>query len=149
MHLSRKLAFVGMVLSTIACNDVAAPPTPPIGYALETISGRHLPTFISPIPEGPTIVYAHMQLATGGKATLTEYRHETNGGDTRYTTGYTYEISGNNIQFDYDPPCPANALCAAPPRGTISGSHLTLAMYGANSGIVYDFRVVTGVIEPQ
>ena len=148
MHLSCKSVFVAAMLATFGCNDVAAPPNLPAGFTLEDISGRPLPTFISPIPEGPTIVYAHLQLTADGKATLAEARHEMTGGDVVFTTTYTYQINGNQIQFDYDPPCPPNALCAAPPRGTISGSRLTLAMYGANSGVVYNFRLVTdGIIQ--
>jgi hypothetical protein len=150
MRLSGKTVFVAAILVTLGCNDLAAPPSLPAGFALEDISGRPLPTFVSPIPEAPTIVYAHFQLAADGKATLTEYLHEVSGADAQIRSNYTYQISGNQIQFDYDPPCAANALCAAPPRGSISGTRLRLAMGGANSGVVYNFRLVTdGIVEAQ
>jgi hypothetical protein len=148
MSLSRKIAFVGAIVSVFACNDLAAPPSPPVGYTLANINGRPLPTFVSPIPESPTILSATLQLKATGLATLTEHRNQMAGGDIIFATNYTYTITGNEIQFDYDPPCPANALCAAPPKGTISGSRLTLVMYGANSGIVYDFHLITeGIIQ--
>jgi hypothetical protein len=142
MHLICKTAFLAAVVSTLACHDLLAPPTPPAGYTLANVSGRPLPTFVSPIPEGPTIVSATLQLGAAGGATLTEHRHEMAGGDVTYTSTYTYSISGNQIQLDYSPPCPPNALCASPPKGTISGSDLSLDMYGDNSGIVYNFRLL-------
>jgi len=64
------------------------------------------------------------------------------GGDVTYTTTYTYKITGDQIQFDFSPPCPPNALCVEPPKGTITESGLSLARYGAYSGIVYNFRLV-------
>lgn len=142
MRLSCKTVLVGAIASIVACNDIAAPPTPPADYVLDTINGRALPTFVSAIPEGPTILAATLQLSASGTASLTELRREMDGTRLNVTSHYTYLIAGDQIQFDYDPPCPPNALCAAPPRGTISGSHLTLAMYGANSGIVYEFSYV-------
>lgn len=146
MSLSRKIAFVGAIVSAFACNDLAAPPNPPADYTLANINGRPLPTFESPVPESPTILSATLELKAGGLATVTEHRNQMAGGDLIFTSNYTYTITGNEIQFDYDPPCPANALCAEPPKGTISGSRLTLVMYGASSGIVYDFRLVPKAI---
>jgi hypothetical protein len=142
MRLSSQTMLVGAIVSIVACNDIAAPPTPPAGYVLDNVNGRALPTFVSPIPEGPTILSATMELGASGKASLTEFRREMDGTELFFTTTYTYVIAGNHIQFDYDPPCPPNALCAAPPKGTISGSRLTLEMYGSNSGIVFEFRYV-------
>ena len=142
MRLSCKTVLVGAIASLVACNDIAAPPTPPAGYVLDNVNGRALPTFVSPIPEGPTILSATLQLNASGTASLTEFRREMDGSQQLFTTNYTYVTTGNQIQFDYDPPCPPNALCAAPPKGTIGGSRLTLTMYGENSGIVYDFRYV-------
>ena len=142
MRLSCKTVLVGVIASIVACNDIASPPTPPAGYVLDNVNGRALPTFVSPIPEGPTILSATLQLNASGTASLTEFRREMDGTHLNSTTNYTYLIAGNQIQFDYDPPCPPNALCAAPPKGAIGGARLTLEMYGANSGIVYDFRYV-------
>lgn len=141
MSLSRKIAFVGAIVSAFACNDLAAPPNPPADYTLANINGRPLPTFQTPTPESPTIFSAALELKAGGLATITEHRNQMAGGDFVFTTNFTYTITGNEIQFEDDPPCPANAICAGPPKGTISGSRLTLVMYGANSGIVYDFRL--------
>jgi hypothetical protein len=142
MSLSRKAVFVGAILSAFACNDMAAPPAPPAFYTLDNVSGRALPTFISPVPEAPTMISASLKLDASGRAALTEHRNQMAGGDVTYTTNYTYTISGNQIQFDYSPPCPPNALCAMPPKGTISGSRLALTMYGTTSDIVFNFRLV-------
>lgn len=142
MILSRKTALVGAVISIFACHDVTAPPDPPAGYVLDNINGRPLPTFFSPIPEAPTILSATIQLYPLGTASLTESRRESSGSFTSYTTNYTYTITGNQIQFDYEQPCPANALCVAPPQGIADGSRLILTMYGSQSGIVYVFRYV-------
>ena len=142
MHLFRKTVFVGVIASTLACHDLAAPPTPPTSYALDNINGRPLPTFFSPIPEAPTIISAILQLDASGGAKLTEHRNQMAGGDVTYTSNYTYKIIGNEIQFDYNPPCPINALCVEPPKGTIAGSRLSLAMNGSSSGIVYNFRLI-------
>lgn len=139
MRLSCQTVFAGLIVSTLACHD-AIEPTPPVTYTLVSISGRPLPTFVSPVPEAPTITAAALQLHALGLATLIEHRHEMSGAGLTYTTNYTYEITGDQIQFDYNPPCPPNALCAAPPEGTIGGGRVTLAMYGSNSGVVYDFR---------
>ena len=142
MILSRKTALVGAVIAALGCHDVAAPANPPAGYVLAFINGRPVPTTFSPQPDAPTILSADLQLNAFGLASLTERRRETSGNFTEYTTNYTYTITGDQIQFDYNPPCPPNALCAAPPEGTFAGSNLTLAMYGAHSGVVYVFRYV-------
>lgn len=142
MNLSRQIAFVGVVLSALACSDPAGPRGLFPGYVLDNISGRALPTFVSPIPEAPIILSATLQLHAFGKATLTERRREMVGGEFTSTGHYTYVVTGNEIQFDYDPPCPPNALCAAPPHGFFVDSRLSLDMYGPNSGVVYNFRFV-------
>lgn len=142
MPLSCKTVVVGVIFATLGCHEPAAPPTPPVGYTLVDINGRSLPTFVSPIPEGPTIISATLQLDASGSAKLTEHRREMAGGNLTYTTNYTYKITGNQIQFDYSAPCPPNALCVEPPKGTITGSSLSLAMYGTYSGITYNFRLV-------
>src|SRR2546423_1787498 len=132
MHLFRKTFFiVGAIVSTLACHDFAAPPAPPTTYALDNINGRPLPTYFSPVPEAPTIISAILELDATGGAKLTEHRNQMAGGDVTNTSSYVYTISGNAIQFEYRHPCPINANCVAPPKGTISGSRLLLEMYGS------------------
>jgi hypothetical protein len=142
MHLPCQKAFLVFAVSTIACHDPASPPAVTARFELSDINGRSVPTFESPIPESPTIFSATLQLDASGGASLTEHRHQMAGGDVTYTTTYTYKITGDQIQFNFSPPCPPNALCVAPPIGTMTESGLSLARYGANSGIVYNFRLV-------
>jgi hypothetical protein len=142
MRLPCQKAFLLFAASTIACHDPASPPVVTARFELSDINGRSLPTFESPIPESPTIFSATLQLDAAGGASLTEHRHQMAGGDVTYTSTYTYKITGNQIQFGYIQPCPPNANCVEPPKGTITESGLSLARYGANSGIVYNFRLV-------
>ncbi|MFL5611663.1 MAG: hypothetical protein ACJ78G_13240 [Gemmatimonadaceae bacterium] len=138
MRLSCKKLFMGVIAASFACHDPVAAP-PPDAYALANINGRPLPTFVLAIPEAPTITSAVLLLERSGRARLTEHRRDMGGTDLTYTSNYTYKINGNNIQFEYNPPCPPNAICVAPPSGTIASSRLLLTMYGPNSEIVYDF----------
>ena len=64
------------------------------------------------------------------------------GTDVTDTTNYTYQIDGSAIAFDYSPPCPPNALCVAPPKGTIVDSHIYLDMSGGSGGPLYSFRFI-------
>jgi hypothetical protein len=142
MRLPCQKAFLLFAVWTIACHDPTSPPAVVARFELSDINGRSLPTFEWPIPESPTIFSASLQLDASGEASLTQHRRQMAGGDVTYTSTYTYKITGNQIQFDYIKPCPPNALCVAPPNGTITESGLSLAMYGSNSGIVYNFRLV-------
>ncbi len=141
MSLTCKAAVIAFtVVSAVACGDPAAP-VPPVAYRLDNVSGRPLPTFISPIPEEAIIIGASLELDATDRATLTELLRQMSGAVVTRTNNYTYTITGNQIQFDYDPPCPPNALCVEPPRGTIAGDELSLSMFGSGGEIVYNFRV--------
>jgi len=74
-----------------------------------------------------------------GHATVTERRHETTGADVTYTTNYKYTIADSRIQFELDPPCPANAICAAPPTGVFLSRHLFLDLSNGNGDVIYDY----------
>lgn len=142
MRLSCQKAFILVVASTMACSQTAAPPTSG-DYVLESINGQPLPANIQ-AEAGDTIAVLSSSLTLDGvgRAQLSEhirYVHPNSPpGEQTYTTGYSYRIEGSSIigqtiVFDYSPPCPPNALCAAPPQGRFSGFKLILT-YGRTPG---------------
>jgi hypothetical protein len=139
MRLFRRIALVATIGFTLGCHDVSAPPGPHANYLLTSINGRSLPTFYSPIPEAGTVTYGTLFLDGSGDAVVIEHRREM-GADVTYTLNYTYTISENTIQFDYD--CPPYALCPLPPKGVFLNSHLLLDMSGGNNALVYDYKLV-------
>jgi hypothetical protein len=106
---------------------------------LDNINGRALPTFLSPIPESPTIISSTLHLDGAGQTTMTEHRVQMAGGDLTFTSNYHYVITGNKIQFSFF--CPSNADCIMPPTGTISGSQLSLDMSGGTKQLIYNFQL--------
>ena len=136
MRLFRKTAFLAAVVSTFACHDTAGPPLVAADFALDNINGRPLPTYLSPIPESPTIVSSTLHLDRAGNATLTQSLRQMGNNITQIAT-YSYTISGNHIAFGYN--CPPNANCLAPPSGTISGDNLSLDMSGGSGAVVYNY----------
>jgi hypothetical protein len=117
---------------------VSGPPPLPADFVLENINGRPVPTYLTPIPESPTIISSTLSLDGVGNAAMTEHFRQM-GSDVTYTVTYTYKITDNEIEFDYSPPCPPNALCVEPPRGTISDDRLSLKIAGPNSAITYNY----------
>ena len=143
MNLTRTTVLLAAIASSLACHDSAGPPpTPPVSFMLENINGRSLPTYLSPIPEAPTVVSARMLLEASGQATFIEHHIAMVRGDATDTTNYTYKITGNEIQFEPVAPCPPDALCIAPPRGTINSSRMALDMSGGMGAVVYNFRFI-------
>jgi hypothetical protein len=139
MRLSCQKAFVLVVALTMACRETTAPPHAG-SYTLESINSQPLPANIQ--AEGGdtiTVISSFLTLDAAGKAQLSEhirYVHPNSPpGEVTYTTSYSYRftgtsvIEGQNIVFDYSPPCPSNALCAKPPIGWLLGSTLILS-YG-------------------
>ena len=143
MNLTRTTVLLAATVSTLACHDAGPPPVPPVTFTLDNINGRSLPMYLSPIPEAPTVISAALLLETSGHATIIEHRLQMAGGDVTDTTTYTYKINGNEIQFDYSPPCPPNALCVAPPKGTITSSRVLLDMSGGSGAVIYNFRLIS------
>ena len=142
MHLLRQTALVGIIVAGIGCHDVSGPPGLPANYLLTSINGRPLPTFLSPIPESPTVNYSTLFLDGSGNAIRIEnQRVMISPGEVTYTTNYTYTISGNTIQFHILCPQDALALCAKPPVGTFVNSHLLLDLSGGSNQIVYDYQL--------
>jgi len=141
MRLSRQKAFI-LVALTMACSQTAAPPTSG-SYVLESINGQPIPANIQAEPgDTITVLSSSLTLDGFGRAQLSEhirYVHPNSPpGEQTYTTQYSYSITGSRIVgqtivFDYSPPCPPNALCAAPPEGRFSGFKLILT-YGRTPG---------------
>ncbi len=114
---------------------MAGPPPLPAEFVLDNIDGRPVPTYLTPISESPTIISSTLRLDGVGNAVMTERRRQM-GSEVTYTRTYTYKISGNQIVFDLS--CPIDAICVAPPKGTISGSRLSL-QYGGSQATVYNY----------
>lgn len=141
MHLSCQKAFILVVALTMGCRDTTAPPI--VGfYFLESINSQPLPANIqAEAGDTITVLASSLTIDVFGTAQLFErirYVHPNSPpGETSYTSNYSYRVTGNavvgqRIEFDYSPPCPPNALCAAPPVGIIDGSTLILS-YGSPS----------------
>src|SRR5207253_4485392 len=97
--------------------------------------------YLPEIPEAPTVISAALLLETSGLATIIEHRRQM-AVDVTDTIFYFKQKTAYEIQFDYSPPCPINALCIAPPKGTITGSRVLLDMSGGNGTPVYNFRLI-------
>ena len=139
MRLSRRIAIFAAISVLASCSDSSGPPSTATFYRLDTVNGRPLPTFFSPIPEAPTIIAGGVFLDGKGHATVTERRHETTGADVTYTTNYKYTIADSRIEFEPDTPCPANAFCPAPPTGVFLSRHLFLDLSNGNGDVIYDY----------
>jgi hypothetical protein len=141
MRLIRWNAFVLLAVS-LACHDSTGPRTISAAFALNNIDGRPLPTYIAPTPGlTPTVVSGLLILDETGQAVMTENRIEWNGVDATYTVNYAYEIRGDQITFSMLQPCPPNATCLAPPKGTISFGRLALEIGRlGNQPILYNYR---------
>ncbi len=139
MHLPHKIFVLAAIATTFGCHEDVGPPAPSRAYFLANVNGRSLPTFLSPIPESGTIVSGALFLGASRDAMIIQHRLQM-GTDVTDTASYTYQINGSAIAFDYNPPCPPNALCVAPPKGTIVGSGFDLDMSGGSGGSLYSFR---------
>ena len=134
---SLSLAFI------ISCGDSSGPAVVTGRFELNDIDGRALPTPPAFTPGlTPTILSSTITLDEAGNAAVTEHRIEWDGRDITSTTNYTYKITGSQIAFDFSPPCPPNALCARPPKGTLFLGRLSLEMGYVNSDpILYNYRL--------
>ena len=140
MHLLRKIAVAITAVAAIGCRDSSAP-LQPVQYGLTAVDGRPLPTFISPVPEGPTVLSGTFFLDGSRHASADEWRRDMSGHEYTFTARYRYTITGNVIQFDFDPHCGGPAIdCASAPKGTISGEHLLIDYSGGNNTPIYDYR---------
>jgi hypothetical protein len=122
MRLVCQKAFLLAVVVVLACHDPStAPPLPFSGFTLDNINGRPLPTFVLPIPEGPTILSGTLFLDGSGKVVMTEQQRDINRGDFTNTITLDYRITGDKIEIGCFRPYPATKVCTAS-FGTISGT---------------------------
>lgn len=128
MRLRCQKSLLWLALFTLACHDATGPQTVNARFELNNIDGRALPTPIAFTPgTTATINSSAITLDQSGTASFTEQRTEWNGVAAVYHWTYTYKIVGNKIDFEA-PPCPPNAICAAPPTGRIFLNRMTLEM---------------------
>jgi len=139
MRLACQKALLLAVVVTLACHDASTAPPPFSGFTLENINGRTLPTFVSPIPEGPTILSGTLFLDGSGKAVMTEQQRDINQGDFTTTNTLDYRIIGDKIEIGCFRPYPAVVVCAAS-FGTISGTTLSLTM-DPRQPLVYTYKL--------
>ena len=142
MHLLSKTALTAIIVAGIGCHDVSGPPTMPAHYLLRAINGRPVPTFLSPIPESPTVMYSTLFLDGAGNAIVIENRRVMiSPGEVTYTTNYSYTIRGETIEFHIQCPPDALMICAGPPIGTFVNSHLLVDFSGGQNSLVYDYEL--------
>jgi len=141
MRLVCQKAFLLAVVVALACHDpsTALPPPPFSGFTLDNINGRPLPTFVSPIPEGPTILSGTLFLDGSGKVVMTERQRDINQGDFTTTNTLDYRITGDRIDIGCFRPYPATKVCTAS-FGTISGRTLSLTI-DPKQPLVYTYRL--------
>ena len=147
MHLIRQKVLLLVAASVTACSASTEPRGLDDEFMLRDINGRALPTYIAATPGfSPTILVSSLKLERSGIATMTEERTNFDGTQSTYTWQYRYEIDGGDVNFSLLQPCPPNALCAAPPHGTISRLAGRLILEVGRVGdtpIVYTYERVT------
>ncbi|MDQ3673486.1 MAG: hypothetical protein M3365_03795 [Gemmatimonadota bacterium] len=131
MRLSRWKCLPFVFTLALACNDGTGPPSITDVYVLESVNSTPPPVLIhSRDGYTTTVIWSTLSFDDAGMATLVERMLRTSPNDPptdqTYTTRYSFRTTEENILFDYSPPCPPNALCVAPPIGTVAGSTLTL-----------------------
>jgi hypothetical protein len=115
-------------------------------FLLDNVDGRSVPTYVTPIPESPTIISSTLHFDFDGRATLTEHLVQM-GSDITQTRTYTYTIKGGQIDFALSPPCPIDADCVGAPKGIMVGSHLLLDMSATGTGdIVYGYSLIPSMV---
>jgi hypothetical protein len=136
MRLFGQKVLLLVAVSTIGCRD-ANGPFESQQFVLQDINGRSLPTYLSATPGAtPTIVSGSLTLSNDGQAMIAEHRIEWDGTERDAQTSYTYKIDGDKIVFDFGTPCPPNALCAAPPVGTVTPSGLSVDWAPFDPGLI-------------
>jgi hypothetical protein len=143
MSLACQKAFLVAAALTMACRESTAPSAVAGVYRLENIDGRPLPANIQ-AGQGDTITVLWSTLTLNGlrNAALTERLRIVHPGAPAFeqlqSTDYLYSITGHgilgeDISFEYSPPCPINAICVGPPTGKVLGTTLILS-YGGFQG---------------
>src|SRR3979411_599849 len=99
MPLSCKGVFLVLLVSTMACRGVSEPATIAADFVLDNVNGRPLPTFVSPIPEPPSIISATLHFDTSGSVLMTELQRDIIQGEVTTTHTLDYVISGNSVEI--------------------------------------------------
>jgi hypothetical protein len=140
MRLDCKGVFLTVLVSTLACRSVSEPARIAADFVLDNINGRPLPTFVSPIPEAPSIVSATLHFDRSGKVVTTELQRDMSQSEVSVTYTLDYRISGNRVEIGCFGPDSASALCVAGFSGTISGDGLSLTI-GADQSVIYNYKI--------
>jgi hypothetical protein len=140
MRLSCKKLSIVLVFSTLACRSVSEPARIAADFVLDNINGRPLPTFVSPIPEVPSIVSATLHFDRSGKVVMTELQRDMSQSEVRVTYTLDYRISGNRVDIGCFGPAAASALCVVGFSGTISDYGLSL-MTSPGQSVIYNYKI--------
>ena len=138
-----------LAIAAIACTDPSELPSIQQSFYLTDINGQHLP-YTRPATNGSpsaTIVSGSLTLYNSGVAILEENQLNSAGGTTLVRSRLRYKITGAAIEFSLEPPCPPNAICAAPPTGQIldNGIHAEITWPPLPSAVVYRY-IVSGTL---
>ena len=138
MRLACQKAFLLALVVTLACHD--GPTSPPVfaAFTLVNINGRSLPTFVSPIPEAPSITSGSLVLDESGRAVMTEHKRDPVNGDFVVTTTLGYRITGDKLEIFCLPSTRGQVACLASFTGTMSGLDLSLTI-DPNQPLVYNY----------
>jgi hypothetical protein len=138
MQLACQKAFLLALVVTLGCHEASTAPPVFASFTLVNINGRPLATFVSPIPEAPSITSGSLVLYESGRAVMTEHKHDQVKGDFTVTTTLGYQITGDKIETFCLAPSPGAAACIAGFAGTISGLHLSLTI-DPSQPLVYNY----------
>jgi hypothetical protein len=144
MRLVCQKAFLLALVVTLACNSVSGPPAFPADFVLDNINGRALPTFVSPIPEGPTIISAELHLDGAGNAVMAQHQRDINQGDAIVAQNLDYRITGTRIEIGCLRVHPANESCVNY-VGTIAENSLSLTVV-PNQSLVYNYKLAVRTV---
>jgi hypothetical protein len=140
MRLSYNRVSIVLLVSTLACRSVSEPGGIAADFVLDNINGRPLPTFVSPVPETPSIISATLHFDRSGKVVSSELQRDMTQGVVRVTYTLDYKISGNTVVIGCLDPASASALCAVGFSGTISSDGLSLTLSPGQS-VVYNYKI--------
>jgi hypothetical protein len=130
MRLSRRKAFLLLLVSSIACSDATSPERISGFFVLQSVDGQAIPVVLFTEPTRTlTVVSSTVMLDNQGHAIITDsYRDDSQGVVTTpiYTATFQYRLHGDEIEIGSFTPCGPAAICAANATGTIANGILTL-----------------------
>jgi hypothetical protein len=142
MRLSRQKISLSAFAFIIACSDPTGPTAISAHFALQSINGRSLPTYLAATP-GPTatILSSTLTLDKTGTAVIVEHRDDMWIGERTYTSTTTYTIRGSKLEIDGQA-CLAYPDCIGDRVGSIVNDRLYLTINPESDfPIVYEYRV--------